>query len=202
MNGIVQADHRQGGSRREPDTGGSRGGFRQPAVGRSNAGADGRLPDGVARARRNRRRDNRRRRRDARKNAAGQSAGGRDRHRRHRRRRLRLLQCFDAGFAHRRRLRRTRRQAWQPGAVVALGRQRCAWRARRRRWPAACPHRIQPQGSRPRFHDGAEPSRRHPPCRAGAGRTRHTHDFQHSRARSPIRLPSSVSWSARFPPTC
>ena len=57
--------------------------------------ADGRLPDGAARARRDGRRDHRRGVGDARQDAHGGGARRRDRHRRHRRRRLRHLQHLD-----------------------------------------------------------------------------------------------------------
>ena len=62
---------------------------------------------------------------------ARRRAGRRDRHRRHRRRRFGLLQCLDAGRDHRRRLRRSGRQAWQSRGLVAVRRRRYAGRARR-----------------------------------------------------------------------
>ena len=100
-------------------------------VGRGDALADGRPPDGAARARRDRRRDHRRGHHHARQDAEGRSAARRDRRGRHRRRRVRLLQHLDLRGLHRGRRRRSGRQARQPRALLALGRGRRARRARR-----------------------------------------------------------------------
>ena len=114
--GILQASDRQ--SRRrgdaDPDRGGKR--LRFDAFGRSDALADGRVPDGAQGAGRDGRRDHRRGRGDARQDAQREGAAGRDRHRRHRRRRFGLLQCLDAGRDHYRRLRRAR----SPSTAIAL----------------------------------------------------------------------------------
>ena len=110
--------------------GGARG-LRHPDVGRSDAGADRRLPHGAAGARRDGRRDHRRGRDHAREDDAGRSARRRDRHRRHRRRCVGLLQHLDLRRLRRRRRRPQDRQARQPRAVVEIGRRRCADRARR-----------------------------------------------------------------------
>ena len=109
-------------------------------VGRGDAVADRRPPDGAARARRDGRRDHRRRHGDARQDAAGRRAAGRHRRGRHRRRRVGHLQHLHLRGLRRGRRRRAGRQARQPRPLVALRRRRRARRARRQDRPAAGAH--------------------------------------------------------------
>ena len=124
------------------------------------------------------------------------SAARGGRHRRHRRRRLRLGQCLDLRVVHRCRHGRPRCQAWQPRAVVALGRRRRAGLARRENRSEARAGRPLRQGGRDRLHVRAVPSSRDEECRSDPRRARDANDLQPARARSPIRPASSARWSA------
>ena len=126
-----QSAHRQGRDRRVAHARGSGLRLRPHDVGRSDALADGRPADGVARARRNRRRDHRRGHHHARQDAGRESAAQCHRRGRHRRRCLRLVQHLDLRGLHRGGRRRAGRQARQSRAVVEIGRRRRAGRARR-----------------------------------------------------------------------
>ena len=88
---------------------------------------------------------------------------------------------------HRRRLRRSGRQARQSRGFLEIGRRRHAGRARRQdRAPARRRRALHSRGGH-RLHDGADASRRHAPRRTGARRTRHAHDLQSARVRCRIR---------------
>ena len=139
--GLTMADMKsflaKAAARRAADARGGGGRLRHHHVGRGDADADRRLPDGAPRARRDRRRDRRRRRCDARRDDAGRGAARRDRHRRHRRRCVGHLQHLDLLRLRRRRRRRAGRQARQPRAVVEVRRRRRADGARRQDRPEA-----------------------------------------------------------------
>ena len=180
--GRSEDTHRQGGHRRRADAAGGGRRVRPDDVRRGDPVADGRPADGAAGARRDRGRNHRRGVGHARTDAARDRAGGRRRHRRHRRRRLRLGECLDLRVVRRCGRRRAGRQAWQPRAVVEIGRRRRARRARRQDRTDARPGRpLHPRG-RHRLHVRAGASSGHAQRRPDPRRARHPHDLQPARA--------------------
>ena len=173
----------QGRDRRDADARRSRGRLRPHDVGRGDAVADGRLPDGAARARRDRRRDHRRGHDDARQDAAGRGAGRCDRRRRHRRRCIRLLQHLDLRRASsspapacRSPSTATARCRRRSGAADVLGALGVKIDLRPGRGRA-----LHLRG-RHRLHVRAGASSRDEACRPDARRARHAHDLQSARA--------------------
>ena len=157
-------------------------GVRHHHVRRGDAQPDRRVPDGAARARRDRRRDLRRGRHDAREDAEGRGARRRHRHRRHRRRRLAQRQHLDGLGLRDRRRRRAGRQARQSRPVLADRRRRRAHRARRQdRHHARYDRPLHSRGRR-RLHVRAGAPSGDAPCRPDAARARHAHDLQPARA--------------------
>ena len=171
-------------------------GVRHDHVRRGDAQPDRRVPDGAARARRDRRRNLRRGRHDAREDAEGRSARRRHRHRRHRRRRLAQRQHLDGLGLRDRRRRRAGRQARQSRPVLADRRRRRADRARRQdRHCARSDRPLHPRGRR-RLHVRAGASSGHAPCRPDARSKSARARSSTCSGRCPTRPASSGRWSA------
>ena len=123
-------------------------------------------------------------------------AGRRHRYLRHGRRRQGHAQYLDLRRVRGCRRRRARRQARQPLDLLALGLGRRARRARRQYRVRAGGDRALHRGKRARLHVRAGASRRHAPCRQGAGPSSARAPSSICLGRSPIRPARNIRSSA------